>query len=568
MFLLAGVVAAIYFLLRWTRFGFRVYAVGGDEEVSRLSGLRTHRTIIAAHVVCSVCAALTGLFLASRLGSGTPTVGIDGGYDLESIAAVVLGGTALAGGRGGVLGTVGGVLILAVLDNMFNQLEVNAFLKDVVRGVIIIAAVAVYARGSGSADMSTATAYAPTGSRGERVRKALIGTAPIFLVLLVLLVWIAIVNPNFLEPPVFLSFLKRAAPLVILAAGQYFVIVSGEFDLSVGSLVTVVVVVAARLIDDDPSRTWPVIALLLAIGVGVGFVNGFITTRLRVPSFITTLGMLLILSGAVFLWTGGAPRGALADNFREIGRLGIEDFPVLEQLPWSVLIMLVLGAGAVFLMRADVGAAPARRRRQRAGRAAVGRAGREHAHDRVRPVRPVGRDRRHPARRLRRRVGPGRRRAGVRGDHRGRARRGRPRGRPGDRARRDGGRAHARSALHAAQPPGRLRRAGGHGAGSDHHRRRRVRLVPLEGCAMNGAFKDPRGGLALMRRNLALCAMVSLALFAGACGTDDSENEAAQEPAATEEAAEGDHHGRAVGVLRPGGLRPPARAAHDRGRGA
>jgi ribose/xylose/arabinose/galactoside ABC-type transport system permease subunit len=150
VFLLAGVAAAIYFLLRWTHFGFRVYAVGGDEEVSRLSGVRTHRTIIGAHVVCSVCAALTGLFLASRLGSGTPTVGVDGGYDLESIAAVVLGGTALAGGRGGVLGTLGGVLILAVLDNTFNQLEVNAFLKDVVRGVIIIAAVAVYARRSRS----------------------------------------------------------------------------------------------------------------------------------------------------------------------------------------------------------------------------------------------------------------------------------------------------------------------------------------------------------------------------------------------------------------------------------
>jgi ribose transport system permease protein len=204
--------------------------------------------------------------------------------------------------------------------------------------------------------MTTATAdLAPSASRGERMRKALIGTAPIFLVLLVLLVWIAIVNPNFLEPPVFLAFLKRAAPLVILAAGQYFVIVSGEFDLSVGSLVTVVVVVAARLIDDDPSRTWPVIALLLAIGAGVGVVNGVITTRLRVPSFITTLGMLLILSGAVFWWTGGAPRGALPDNFREIGRLGIQDFPVLEQLPWSVLIMLVLGAGAVALMRAGFG---------------------------------------------------------------------------------------------------------------------------------------------------------------------------------------------------------------------
>lgn len=146
VFLLAGIVALVYFVLRSTRFGYRVFAVGGDEEVSKLSGVRTHRTIIAAHILCSVLAAVTGLFLASRLGSGTPTVGPDGGYDLESIAAVVLGGTALAGGRGGVLGTLGGVFILAVLDNTFNQLEVNSFLKDVVRGIIIIAAVAVYAR--------------------------------------------------------------------------------------------------------------------------------------------------------------------------------------------------------------------------------------------------------------------------------------------------------------------------------------------------------------------------------------------------------------------------------------
>ena len=206
--------------------------------------------------------------------------------------------------------------------------------------------------------MSTAAAdsfEAPVTSRGERIRKALVGTAPIFIVLFILLALIAIENPNFLEPPGFLAFLKRAAPLAILAAGQYFVIVSGEFDLSVGSLVTVVVVVAARIIDNDPSRTWPVIALVLAIGAAVGMVNGLITTRLKVPSFITTLGMLLILSGAVFYWTGGAPRGALADNFREIGRLGIQDFPVLEQLPWSVLILLVLGIGAIFLMRASFG---------------------------------------------------------------------------------------------------------------------------------------------------------------------------------------------------------------------
>ncbi len=194
-----------------------------------------------------------------------------------------------------------------------------------------------------------------SGSVGRRVVNSLLSTGTIFVLLIILLAWIAVLNPNFLEPGPFLAYLKRAAPLVILAAGAYFVLVSGNFDLSVGSLVTVVVVVAARLIDGEPSRTWPVLVLLLAIGAAVGLFNGVVSTILRVPSFITTLGTLLILEGAVFLWTGGAPTGALADNFRSIGREGIEGIPAIEQLPWSVLLLLVIGAASVVLMRSDFG---------------------------------------------------------------------------------------------------------------------------------------------------------------------------------------------------------------------
>lgn len=196
---------------------------------------------------------------------------------------------------------------------------------------------------------------APRPSLVERARRSVARSAPIFAVLAVLLVWIAIENPNFTEPPGFLAFLKRAAPLAVLAAGQYFVIVSGEFDLSVGSLVTVTVVVAAQVLADNPDSTVPVIALVLLIGVAVGLVNGLITTRLQVPSFITTLGMLLILDGAVFYWTDGAPKGSLTEGFRTLGRGGIDDVPVLEQLPWSVVVFLAVGIGAVLLMRADLG---------------------------------------------------------------------------------------------------------------------------------------------------------------------------------------------------------------------
>lgn len=140
------VAAAAWWYLRRTRGGYHTYAVGGDVDVARLSGVRTGRTIVIAHVLCAVAAGLAGVFLASRLGSGAPYVGTDAGYDLESIAAVVLGGAALAGGRGGVVGTIGGVLILATLDTIFDDLAVDPFFKDVVRGVVLIVAVALYAR--------------------------------------------------------------------------------------------------------------------------------------------------------------------------------------------------------------------------------------------------------------------------------------------------------------------------------------------------------------------------------------------------------------------------------------
>lgn len=178
---------------------------------------------------------------------------------------------------------------------------------------------------------------------------------PILAILATLLVLLAVRQPGFLSPPSLMSFLGRSAPIILLAAGQYFVIVAGEFDLSVGSLVTAQVVVAARLIDSEPSRTWPVVLLLLVFGAGVGLVNGVVTTRLRVPSFISTLGMLLILVGAVYLWSDGAPKGGLSEGFRRFGRQAIEDVPLVGRIPYALLVLLAVAAAAVLLTRSDFG---------------------------------------------------------------------------------------------------------------------------------------------------------------------------------------------------------------------
>jgi ribose transport system permease protein len=179
-------------------------------------------------------------------------------------------------------------------------------------------------------------------------QRRLRATGTIFLVLLALLVWISIINPNFTEPTVFLNFLRRATPLMILAAGQLFVVAAGGLDLSVGSTVTVIVVVAARWLGGNESLTWVVIATLLALGVVIGLVNGLIVTKLKVPSFIATLGMLLILAGAADYWTGGAPRGALSDAFRQFG-ISAWQVPALGRLPYAVVVMIAVGIAAWLL---------------------------------------------------------------------------------------------------------------------------------------------------------------------------------------------------------------------------
>lgn len=141
---LFAVVVAGWFILRRTRYGAHLYAVGGNQETARLSGLHTGRVLTMAHVICSSMAVLTGLFVVSRLRSGAPWVGTDGLYDLESIAATVIGGTALSGGKGGVWGTLAGVLIFSLLDTMFNQIGIDAYMKQILRGAIIILAVGFY----------------------------------------------------------------------------------------------------------------------------------------------------------------------------------------------------------------------------------------------------------------------------------------------------------------------------------------------------------------------------------------------------------------------------------------
>jgi ribose transport system permease protein len=179
----------------------------------------------------------------------------------------------------------------------------------------------------------------------------------VFVLVAVLLIANISANPNFGEAPFLIRFVGRIAPLVIVALGQYFVIVAGEFDLSMAAVISLQVVLASNLIGDDAGRILPVMVLMLVLGAAVGVVNGLATTILRVPSFIVTLGMMLALNGIVDQLTGGSTRQNPADQFRDIGRGGFENVPVVEILPYSVLILAALCVAGAWLMRRPFGRA-------------------------------------------------------------------------------------------------------------------------------------------------------------------------------------------------------------------
>jgi len=187
------------------------------------------------------------------------------------------------------------------------------------------------------------------------VRTLLSPRGAVFLLLVILLVAITILNPNFADPGQLMRFVQRVAPIAIVAIGQYFVIIAGEFDLSQGSLITAQVIIAGNLVGQDDSRTVPVLMLMMVFGAMIGLVNGLITTLLKVPSFIVTLGMMLALLGGVMWWTGGAATGNPADSFRQIGRGGIRDLPFIDFLPWSVLVLAAWLALGIWLTKRPYG---------------------------------------------------------------------------------------------------------------------------------------------------------------------------------------------------------------------
>lgn len=133
--------AGAWYLLNHTRFGRYIYALGGNESATRLSGINVDRVKIGVYAICGLLSALAGIIVTSRLSSAQPTAGM--GYELDAIAAVVVGGTSLMGGRGRIMGTLIGALIIGFLNNALNLLDVSSYYQMIAKAVVILLAVMV-----------------------------------------------------------------------------------------------------------------------------------------------------------------------------------------------------------------------------------------------------------------------------------------------------------------------------------------------------------------------------------------------------------------------------------------
>ncbi len=141
IWIMLGFLVLTHLILRYTALGRAVYAIGGNEEAARLSGIPVRRTILFTFAYSGLAASLAAMVLTGRLNSAQPSAGAM--FELDAIAAVVVGGTSLFGGRGGVFGTLVGALIIGVINNGMNLLNVPSFYQQIVKGGVILAALLI-----------------------------------------------------------------------------------------------------------------------------------------------------------------------------------------------------------------------------------------------------------------------------------------------------------------------------------------------------------------------------------------------------------------------------------------
>jgi ribose transport system permease protein len=358
-----AIVLAIWGLLKQTRFGTALYAIGSDVEAARFTGIRVGRTTFITYVLAGAAYGLAGVMVTAQTSTGDPLVGDP--LLLQIFAAVVIGGTVLGGGRGGCVGTVFGAYSLMLIVNILLVLNVPAYYSTVVEGLILILAAFMGAAHGGLpiarwlAAPRLRLSHPVTGSRAKavvltpeeavtpprvpwRVRhaEALRYAIPSYLCFLVVLAvtgWMyGGIGFRYLAALAVLS-----SFLIVLALGQGAVILTGGLDLSVPWTIGLAGILVAGFAQGTAASAIWAVPLVLLIGAATGFLNGTGVVIFGLPPIVVTLGMNGILQGVALLYSGGTPSGFAPPSIRWVMTghlLGVA--PVI----WLILIFIVLAS--------------------------------------------------------------------------------------------------------------------------------------------------------------------------------------------------------------------------------
>lgn len=307
LFLLAGVLLVVWVPYKNSTLGRGGYAAGSAEQAAYLSGVRVGRSRVAAYTIAGLLSACGGLFLALQTLSGDAQVGAD--YTLKSIAAVVIGGTSLSGGSGGVMGSIFGAYILRTITGLLLFTGIPALAQPLFEGVVLLVAIGIGSlrvlANRNRLELLSAQETARTEPGRPLFRgldnSVLIAAAGILVILLIGSLYL----PSFLSPEYLILQLRIAAFLGIVAVGQMLVILLGHIDLAIPWTMTAAAMTATAFVGKGGVWVDLAIPIGLAVGVLVGLFNGIGVAYLRLPSMILTLGTNAVLLGLAVLYTGG-----------------------------------------------------------------------------------------------------------------------------------------------------------------------------------------------------------------------------------------------------------------------
>ena len=349
--ILIGVGILFYIFLNYSKVARRIFAIGGNPRAARLAGINSKKYLLGAFVLSGLTAGLAAVILTARAKTGLPSAGANG-LELQAITAAILGGAAMTGGEGSIIGTILAVLIVGVLNNGMILLGVEQFYQMLASGLLLVIAMLVQGwqirRVESSREAGSASEAAEPGigrRKAGSVDPQIIG---LLVALLVVIVIFGVQVPGQFFNLANIKSVVTSIPLLgLVAFSAFLVIMSGGLDVSVGATVGLCSVAAAVAMQSLPWSD-PILGAIIGVGVGLGtgflagMFNGLLITYGHMPSVIATLATLSAYRGLAFVLTeNGYAISITNPAFNQIGSGTIFGIPYLV---FILLITLILMA--------------------------------------------------------------------------------------------------------------------------------------------------------------------------------------------------------------------------------